>query len=417
MQASLNIDGIAFCTLEIEGAKMPPSPNLIDNIMIMEGFGMGLPTMKLSLLDENETLSRDLNLKNGTPIRLRLGKSASDAPEYSFVVFGWKRPNNAVTKILDIICLYNAPKFGAGVFCEAFEGNSANAMQQVAELSGLRFEGPQTPPVDTQWWMNLNTTRISFTEDIAMRGFINPQSCMARTVRADGTLVYKDLMQVLQETPKFKICQNTSGTSGGQVVNARAVKDGSTSGLFTHFVNYGHKLFLHTLDGEDSSIESLDVNTSGAGVPINSTVLAELKERGARVTHAGYDYGTGSDEGSNYHDNYEQAYYQNVRLLGLFSERITAITDSVTELKTFTSVDFEQGSNAKGQPAANDVAGRYLIGGKTIVIKKGTKYSEVFYLYRPFITEAGNPNGVNSSPKKVSASASGVDQSSRDFSR
>lgn len=417
MQASLNIDGIAFCTLEIEGAKMPPSPNLIDNIMIMEGFGMGLPTMKLSLLDENETLSRDLNLKNGSPIRLRMGKSADAAPEYSFVVFGWKRPNNAVTKILDIVCIYNCPKFGAGVFCEAFEGHSANAMQQIAELSGLRFEGPSETPVDTQWWMNLNTTRLSFTEDVAMRGFVNPQSCMSRIVRADGTLVYKDLMKVLQEQPKFKICQNTEGTSGGTTISARAVKDGSSSGLFTHFVNYGHKLFTHTFDGEDSSIESLDINASGAGVPINTQVLSDLKERGARVTHAGYDYGTGPDEGSNYHENYEQAYYQNVRLLGLFSERVTAITDSVTELKTFTSVDFEQGSNAKGQAAANDVAGRYLIGGKTIVIKKGTKYSEVIYLYRPFITEAGNPNGVNSSPKKVSASASGVDQSSRDFSR
>lgn len=417
MQASLNIDGIAFCTLDIEGAQMPPSPNLIENIMIFEGFGMGLPTMKLSLFDENETLSRDLNLQNGTQIKLRLGKSAAAAPEYAFSVFGWKRPNNAQGKVLHVVCILNKPKFSAGAFCEAFEGTSANAMQQVAELSGLLYEGPKTPTADTQYWINLNTTRISFTEDMAMRGFTNPQSCMCRVVRADGTLVYKDLMEVLKEEPEFKLCLNTEGTGGGSTISVRAAKDASTSGLFTHFINYGHKLFSHSFDGEDTAIESLDINATGAGVPVNAQILSEIKERGSRVSYSGFDFGTGPEDGYNYHENYEQAYYQNVRLLSLFSERVTAIADTVTEIKSLTSIDFEQGSNAKGSPAPNDVAGRYLVGGKTIVIKNGTKYAEAFYLYRPFITEEGNANGAKSSPQKVSASTSGVDQSSRNFTR
>lgn len=417
MRASLNIDGISFCTLEIEGANMPPSPNLVENIWIMEGFGMGLPTMKLSLFDENETLSRDLNLKNGTAIRLRLGKSAANAPEYDFRVFGWKRPNNSQGKVLHIVCLLNKPKFGAGAYCEVFEGTSANVMQQLAELSALLFEGPSEAPVDTQQWINLNNTRISFSEDVAMRGFTNPQSCMARVVRADGTLVYKDLIKVLQEQPKFKLVHNSNGTSGGTAISVRAARDSSASGLFTHFVNYGHKLFMHSFDGDDSSIESMDVNAGGAGLPVNTEVLAEIKERGARVSYSGFDFGTGPEDGFNYHENYEQAYYQNVRLLALFSEKVVAIADSVTDIKSLTSIDFEQGSNAKGQTAPNDVAGRYLVGGKTIVIKNGTKYAEVFYLHRPFITEEGNPNGAKSSPQKVNASASGVDQSSRDFTR
>ena len=417
MQASLNIDGIAFCTLDIEGANMPPSSNLIENIMIMEGFGMGLPSMKLSLKDENETLSRDLNLKEGTAIKLRVGKSAADAPEYSFRVFGWKRPNTSQGKILHIVCIMNRPKFGAGSFCEAFEGNSSNVMQQVAELSNLLYEGPAETPVDTQQWINLNTTRLSFTEDVAMRAFTNPQSCMSRIVRTDGTLVYKDLMKLLQEPPKFKLCHNSQGTSGGKRVDVREVKDSSSSGLFTHFVNDGHKLFTHHFDGDDKSIESLDINANGAGVPVNTDVIAEIKERGARVSYSGFDFGTGPDEGFNVHENYEQAYYQNVRLLSLFSERLIMIADTSTEIKTFTSVDFEVGSNAKGQTAPNDVAGRYIVGGKTIVIKNGNKYSEVFYLYRPFTSEAGNYSGAASSPKKVNASASGVDKNSRDFTR
>lgn len=417
-QATLNIEGMAFCTLDVAGSPMPPSGNMVENIWIMEGFGMGLPAMKLSLRDENETLSRDLNLKNGTLISLRLGKTAETAPEYKFRVFGWTRPRNASGKVLHVVCIYDAPKFGAGSYAESFEGTSANVMQQMAERSSLLFEGPAKPTVDTQIWMNLNTTRLGFSEDLAMRGYVDDTSCMARCVRMDGTLVYKDLMALLKETPKQTLVHNKDGAGAtGTSVDVRTAKDTSVSGLFTHFVNYGHKLFGHAFADETSAmaIETMDVSAPAAGVPINTDILAQLKERGARVSYSGLDPGTGPEDGYNIHEHYERAYYQNVRLLSMFSERLVALTDSATDIKSFTSIDFQQGSDAKGSgtPAPNDVAGRYIVGGKTIMIKGGKKYAEILYLYRPFLSEAGNPAGSSQPKTKVNASASGVDQTSR----
>jgi hypothetical protein len=417
-QASLNIEGMAFCTLDIDGSPMPPSMNMIENIWIMEGFGMGLPAMKLSLYDEKETLSRDLNLKNGTTITLRMGKTAETAPEYKFRVFGWTRPRNSSGKVLHIVCIYNSPKFGAGSFAESFDAASSNVMQQLAELSGLLYDGPSKPTTDTQIWLNLNTTRLGFSEDMAMRGYVDDTSCMARCVRMDGTLVYKDLMAVLNETPKQTLVHNKDGAGAvGTSVDVRSAKDMSVSGLFTHFVNYGHKLFGHAFADETSAlaIETMDINAPAAGVPVNTEILAQLKERGARVSYSGLDPGTGPDEGFNIHEHYERAYYQNVRLLSMFSERVVALTDSATDIKSFTSVDFQQGAGAKGdvQPAPNDIAGRYVVGGKTIMIKGGKKYAEILYLYRPFLSEQGNPSGLSQPKKQVSASKSGVDQTSR----
>jgi hypothetical protein len=420
-QASLNIEGMAFCTLDIAGSSMPPSMNMIENILIMEGFGMGLPTMRLSLFDEKETLSRDLNLKEGSTISIRLGKTADSAPEYKFRVFGWGRHRNSSGKVLNVVCILDAPKFGAGSYAESFDGSSSNVMQQLAERSSLRYEGPKGDTKDTQVWLNINHNRLSFSEDVALRGFVNESSCMARTVRMDGTLVYKDLMAVLKEQPKNTLIHNKDGAgASGNAVDVREAKDRSYSGLFAHFVNYGHKLFGHDFGSEtaDFSIESIDVDApSSAGVPVNAEVLAMLKDRGARVTYAGYDPGTGPDEGFNIHENYERAYYQNVRLLSMFSEGVIALTDSATEVKTFESIEYQQGSGAKGPstPAPNDIAGRYIVGGKSILIKGGKKYSELFYLYRPFLTEAGNPNGTDAPKKTVSASSSGVNTSSRNF--
>lgn len=417
-QASLNIEGMAFCTLDIDGSPMPPSMNMIENIWIMEGFGMGVPAMKLSLYDEKETLSRDLNLKNGTTITLRMGKTAETAPEYKFRVFGWTRPRNSSGKVLHIVCTYNAPKFSAGSFAESFDANSSVVMQQLAELSGLQYEGPAKPTNDTQIWLNLNTTRLGFSEDMAMRGYVDDTSCMARCVRMDGTLVYKDLMAVMNETPKQTLVHNKDGAGAtGTSVDVRSAKDMSVSGLFTHFVNYGHKLFGHTFANELTglSIETMDINAPAAGVPVNTDILAQLKERGARVSYSGLDPGTGPDEGFNIHEHYERAYYQNVRLLSLFSERVVALTDTATDIKTFSSIDFQQGAGAKGdvQPASNDIAGRYIVGGKTIMIKGGKKYAEIIYLYRPFLSEQGNPSGISQPKKQGNASASGVDQTSR----
>lgn len=416
-QAALNLEGIAFCTLEIEGTDMPPSMNMIETIWILEGFGMGLPAMKMSLFDENETLSKDLNLKNGTKIKIRLGKDAQEAPEMAFRVFGWKRPRNSQGKVLHVVCIYDAPKFSAGSFSESFEGTSATVMQALAEMSGLQYDGPRTPPTDSQVWLNLNTTRISFSEDVAMRAYAGTQSAMARCVTTEGKLMYRDLMALLKEEPKFTLVHNSDGGgTSGTTVQVRAAKDGSNSGLFTHFFNYGYKLFGHSFSDEHTKLENLDINAQGAGVPVNAEIAGMLSERGARVGYAGYDYGTGPDEGFNVHENYERAYYQNLRLLSLFTETLVALSDSATGITSFTSVDFNQGPGAKGpgEQVPTDVTGRYIVGGKTRVIKNGTKYSEIFYLYRPFIGEAGNPGGTKAK-NTVKASSSGVDTSSRNF--
>jgi hypothetical protein len=421
-QASLNIEGMAFCTLDIAGSPMPPSMNMIENIWIMEGFGMGLPTMKLSLYDEKETLSRDLNLKEGTTISIRLGKTADTAPEMKFRVFGWGRPRNSSGKVIHVACILDAPKFGAGSMTESFDGHSANVMQQIAERSSLRYEGPGGATKDTQVWLNVSQTRMSFSEDVAMRGYISDESCMARIVRMDGTLVYKDLMAVLKEEPKNTLVHNKDGAgASGKSVDVRAAKDRSYSGLFSHYINYGHKLFGHDFgsdDGAQFSIESMDITAPGAaGVPVNMEVAAELKERGARVTYSGLDPGTGPDEGFNVHEKYERAYYQNVRLLSMFSESVIALSDTATEIQSFQSIDYQQGVGAKGPsaPTPNDIAGRYIVGGKTIMVKGGKKYAELFYLYRPFLTEAGNPAGTSAPKKTGSASTSGVNTSSRNF--
>src|SRR5690606_30684064 len=145
MKAVLNIEGSVFCSIEIEGAEMPSAANLIDTIMILEGFSMGLPVLKMELNDYSGTLSSSLNLGTGSVINIQLGKNAEEAPIRSFRVFGWGRPRGGIRNKISLVALYNAPKFSSGAFAESYEGPTSTVMGEIAAASGLEYDGPSRP--------------------------------------------------------------------------------------------------------------------------------------------------------------------------------------------------------------------------------------------------------------------------------
>lgn len=375
MQAALNIEGLAYCTLTIEGATMPPAQNLFYEIVGFEGFGIGAPTLKLVLFDKEGVLSKSLNLKDGTKIQIRVGNDVATAPEYRFRVFGRKRRRMSQGPVLEVSCIYDSPEFCAGSFSESYEGTSREVMQQIAANSNLGYDGPESTD-DHQVWLNLNTTRLSFSEDVAMRGFINENSCMARMLTLDGTLRYKNLFDVLRQEPELKIGHN----SPGHKFSAKEVDDASTSGLYTHYVNYGHSLYIPSQD-QDREIKTLNVPVIGEDVPVNVDIRGRMM---ARNSYIGLDVGTAPMDGYNLHEYYEDAFYQNQRFLSLFSERLAVLVDSFTDISSMVCAEFNQTDPEIPEDSAFEANGKYVLGGKTFRIKHGTRYSEALYLYRPF---------------------------------
>ncbi len=76
MEVVLDVDGIAYCALEIENVKTPPTINFVDTIYLQDGgFGTPVPVLQLILSDSNGTLDEDLNLQDGTKITIKLSKS------------------------------------------------------------------------------------------------------------------------------------------------------------------------------------------------------------------------------------------------------------------------------------------------------------------------------------------------------
>lgn len=389
-EATLNVDKIAFCSLEIQGTKFPKAKNLVADIKMSEGFGISIPTLQLTLNDEGSQLSSDLNLMDGTKITIKLGKKREDVKKRDFRVFSYKKQTTSTGNQLVINCILDIPKWGTGVFTESFEGTSGDAISGMGGKAGLKYSGPKSTPDDKMIWLNVNKTRSSAAEDIAMRGWVKEGSCMARIVTLDKDLLYKELFEIFDDTPKFSFLMNTSPDSAkGKPVVARESQDASSAGFSTNMVNYGMIQYQHNLDIEgQKELKEVQAKVLGDGLPINDEVKGDVSDRKARVVYTGWDSGTKDKDDSNLHKEYEKAFYQNFKLLGLFSERVIVLTDTYTDAKSFDLAEYLQ-SDFKGKEfkPLKSLSGKWLIGGKTIWIQGGHRYCEVFYLYRPFVQE------------------------------
>lgn len=395
MEAKLDVDGLAYCVIKIEGANMPATKNFLYDLKIQDGFGISVPILQLTLNDTNGTLSGSLNLVDGTLITLTLGKTREDTVRRDFRVFSYRKETTSDGPMLVVTCILNVPKWVSGVFTKAIDGTSASAISTAASEAGLSYEGPKGSPDDNQTWLNVNQTWSSFTEDVAIRGYISDQSAMYRILTMDAKVKYKDLFSVVQGNPEVTYLMNVSAESAeGKPLPVRETQDASLSGFSTHLTNYGRKQYNHSLnDGGQTSIESLQALSLGDGLPINNDVKSSISERGTQIVYTGFDPGTAPKDASNIHNKYEQALYQNTRYYALFSERLIVLMDQFTEVETFACTSYKHADQDGTQFVnARSLEGNWLLGGKTLWINAGHKYAEIHHLYRPYVQEAGNTN-------------------------
>jgi len=411
MEATLDVQDIAYCTLDIEGSRIPPTMNFVDSIFIQDGFAVSIPVLQLILNDERNTLAEEMNLVDGTLITIKIAKTREKVQTRKFRVWGYKKQTTAKGPKLVCTAVLDCPKWSAGVFTESIRGTSDAVIGQLASRAGLKYSGP--PAVDdVQTWLNVNKTRNAFSEDVAIRGYGSGQTCMARLLTMDYEVRYRDLFAVLKEAPKWSFLQNTpEGAAKATPIVIRETQDASASGFATHMMNYGQKQYEHSLNeaGQLSTL-TLDAPLLGKALPVNNDVRGQIAERGAKVNYTGFDTGTEPAPASNLHQHYEAAFYQNMRYLGLFSERVVLLSDECTEATTFDCCEYQHANqdNQTFKPSAQ-LGGNWLLGGKTQWIKAGHKFSEVYYLYRAAIMETGSTatagGGKSNSQQNAKANA------------
>lgn len=382
-RALLHVEDQVYCEIDIGDAPMPATPNLVDSINIVEGFGQAVPVLEMYLYDQTGSLADDFALMEGKRIVVNIGKSADQTTKREFRVFAFTSMDTHVGPMLRVVCILDAYKYIAENVSKAFSGTSADAIRRVASECGLQYDGPDSA-ADEMIWLNVCQNYLSFTEDVALHGYTGKKSCMYRALDTKKRLIYKDLFSQLSLAPKNRLMHNAvPGDSSDFIV--RELNSVSKGGVVSHWFNYGHAQYEHDLSGK--TVETLKVNAPiTTGFPVHE-VRDEFKYSRKEMTWP--DSGTKAAKAGNVHRNYRQAYYQNKRFYALFTDSLSCLVDQFTDMDIVYPVKLEHMDLKLGDFVQNErYSGAYLLTNKTIHIKNGVRYHEKLTIGRPNVGNA-----------------------------
>jgi hypothetical protein len=385
----LNIQDKVFVSISIDDQEVPYS-NLM-TIDLTEGNAALMPALKIVMSDPASVYKTgDHALTDGNKISIVIAKSINDnkVAVRKYRLFAHKASDNPLNPVMTLVGILDAPKFTTSSVIEAYEGTSDDVLRTVAANGGLTYSGLKefngVTAGDSQVWRNVGKNRAVFVQEIARRGWVNNRSGMMCCPTSYGELRYRNLMDVINsklDKVKFALLHNALNSDtdkNRKCYVVRQAKDHSAAGIMASWTNYGSTRTQPTLDGDGKSLTSMEVKLPGSFLAINKEI-SDMVGR-ARRDIAPVDRG-------NVHEKHEEAVYQNIKALALFSQKMSLLTEEVTELQLLDPVIYRQEDADFTKPVSNSDI--YIVVGKTIVIRAGAFYGERIEIERFSLTMKG----------------------------
>lgn len=384
----ININNFIYIDILIDGKPIPTSPNMVSKIVMAEGNSAIAPSVNLVLNDYVGNLEQSLCLTDGNSIIITAGISPSDVKTVTrqYRLFGMRQHALAQGPQIDLVAVYDAPNFISASARESYVGCSSEVLKSIAATCKLSYTGPEyynnKIPIDKQTWLNVGKNRALFSQLVARHGIIDEHSCMATAVTSLGELRYRNLTDCLNvdaSTITRYFLHNAQQSSKDKVVyNVIQAMNRSNAGLSNTWQNYGSIRIDQKLSGVVDALAKVAVSTKANFLPINDQVAKTIAP--AKIAYAALDCG-------NTHDLYQQAYYQNIRLMSLFSERMSILVYQPTDVQLFDTVIYRQAKANDNQPYKDSDV--YVIVGKTIQITNCKSYAERIELAKIGLTVGG----------------------------
>jgi hypothetical protein len=335
--------------------------------------------MNIILNDTDDTFSDNIVLTDGNLFDLTIGMSQLEVSGEEqnmnklFRSFSYHGKRNQSGYKYYITGAYNIPKFSHNVSSAYYEGTTATVMKRIAQECEIdtEIDGVSTidPTEDSQIWFNINETPMSFSRKLALHSYMN-DGLMLHCVTSDNTLWYKDVIKLFSKD----VSAVFTATSRPPEPNVYPVYEwdiSSDSGVLNAWVNYGYNLTEPKLDKPIVEHNTITLTSDGGFAAINKDVQDAIGF--TRKDYAPIDCG-------NTHDNYWLAYHANIRRMALFSQSVTLLVNSVTNISPLEVVMFEVVNSKTGKTPS--LSGKYLVTSKKTIIR-GTRYAEIFELVRP----------------------------------
>lgn len=427
------IEGKRFFTIKINDEEVTSASNFVREVILQEGQGLSGPVAKLTLVDKHQILTGPLALTDGSALTIEIGKSVDEFEEFKLSVFKIDHQDEAGSDVLTVWCIAHMPTYLQGACREYYEDNSSEALSKIASASGIDYDGPDSPTSDKMVWNNCGTTRAQHAEEIASKAYSDESASWKLLVGFDG-MKFKDTFSLFDEEPAYIFSFNYTPKDAQldiEMITESAPE--SASGVMNSLTNYGHTHVQSTLTkGDDIKLESVSPAVLGEGLALNVDIKNSMDATNF-TTGEFWDVGIDPLPGSNMHENYYKAAYQNMRHNALFTETVKCLSPGYIGAKLFSVVDYYHGdeSGPDGNSLNTRYSGKYLVFFRTLILR-GAHFAEVYDLYRSYITKSGNTpveGGTADNPNNIvketnaddiqspSSSVPGVNTSSKSVSK
>lgn len=393
------IKGIVYLEVMIGGKAIDQALNLFNDIILTESVAALVPSAKLTLNDHADVLRKKFAFSDGNAFSIVMGKDPADVrtTERKYVLFSVSPANLSGYNAHSTVLAYaNLPKYITKSSRRAYKGTSEDVLREIAEENELEFSGPSDADSgsagasldDSQTWINSCKSSALFAQhEVARHGYINDKSGMVMVVTSLNELRYRNIIDVAMTAPDkidhyFLHNASYSGEESSKIIYAvREARYKSDAGLMNNYINYGAIRTGPNLEGEHDVYDKIDVTVGDSDFLVINKNISSAVDSVARIDYSNLDCG-------NTHRNYYKAVHQNVRILAMFTERISLITYDPTAVGLLDPVIFKQTDVSNLEPAKEtDV---YVVLGKTIMVHNGQNYVERIELGRMTVKEPGS---------------------------
>ncbi len=355
------VDNRLNISIYFDGVEYPTdSVNVVQWISVTQRIGTVLPTCHVGILDVMGVLTLRKMIYDAAAVRITvqaLGSSATSV--YNFRIFQHKTRPSMAGAMWEFDGYLDNQEYWLQVTNKPLNGTSQQVISQVAQTCGLQFKGDTTG--DQMLWIPGNKTYGEFVSYIAQRGYVNTGSCMVQGVTLDGILVYKDFNTLGDPIRNIGFGSLTTG-----VLPITDFHVHSNSGFHNKISGYTSE--RHVPSGMvDQSVVDNTTFKSDSRVPNINLDTRTTMNRGAQA-YAPLDFG-------NVHSKFEDAYYQNIRLAGLYNMTIDMLSIFRTGLNIFDVVNVTLPNPATGEQDQQTSGALKLIACTQYI--QGTNYYEL----------------------------------------
>lgn len=350
---SFNVFGKYKLEIAINGRTLNASENIIDEFIIYESIHQALPSVDIKFFN-NSNLLEETPLTDGSIIDFDLTITQTDNTEevlrLETILWSHEIIEQSEGIEVSLHCVLSAPDFFNGRR-ESVKGSSRDVFEVMAERSNMTLITDSS--VDKQVWIRPGVKGNIWLNDVINRSWASPKSCFVYAVTRQRELLRYNLDERAVKNPIWTFQSERERPNeplGNNVIKYKYPKFSSQSGLLNTFFGYGRQLSTFDVDQGELIEHKPKIFTKRT----NFMNLNENREVPQRYDSLGFG------NSLNVHENYFNAFAQNMRLKSFYSVNVNLMSDYFRDIRLLDRVTLQLNDEAQQTPR-DTYAGEYFI--------------------------------------------------------